>query len=101
MPRRITVGVPVYQGVDQVGKACSLQPQTFTDLDVVISVDANDQESPGHATVSRRRTIPPDGSCGTARLARQLQLAAVRPLGEFFCYRQHDDTTAPEFFGYW
>ena len=40
MPRRITVGVPVYKGVGQVGKALAcLQEQTFRDFEVIISVD--------------------------------------------------------------
>ena len=100
MPRTITVGVPVYRGAEHVGAAlASLQAQTFTDLDVVISVDAADQES---ARACEPYLDDPRFSL-TVQPERldwhgNLNWLTARPLGEFFCYRQHDDTTDPEFF---
>ena len=44
MSRRITVGMPVYNGAEQVAAALkSLQEQTFQGFEVIISVDGNDQ----------------------------------------------------------
>ena len=44
MSRRITVGMPVYNGTEHVAGALkSLQEQTFQDFEVIISVDGNDQ----------------------------------------------------------
>ena len=100
MPRRITVGVPVYKGVGQVGDAlASLQRQTFQDFDVIISVDGNDQETaaecqPFLADDRFRMVVQPERLDWFGNFNWLLQ----QPLGEFFCYRQHDDTTAPEFF---
>ncbi len=100
MPRTITVGVPVYRGEEQVGEALrSLQQQTFTDFDVLISVDAGDQASaracePFLADPRFSLTVQPerlDWHGNVNWLLRQ-------PLGEFFCYRQHDDTSDPRFF---
>jgi glycosyltransferase involved in cell wall biosynthesis len=100
MPRTITVGVPVYRGADHVGAALeSLQAQTFSDFDAVISVDAADDET--------ARACEP--YLDDERFSMVVQPERLdwfgnvnwllgRPMGEFFCYRQHDDTTDPEFF---
>lgn len=100
MPRTITVGVPVYRGAEQVPAALDcLLAQTFTDFDVVISVDAGDEESAAACapylsderfslTLHHERL---DWFGNVNWLLRQ-------PMGEFFCYRQHDDTTTPDFF---
>ncbi len=100
VPRTITVGVPVYRGAGQVA-AClrSLQEQTFADVDVVISVDAADEESaracePFLDDERFSLVVQPDRLDWYGNLNWLIQ----RPLGEFFCYRQHDDTTEPEFF---
>jgi glycosyltransferase involved in cell wall biosynthesis len=100
MPRTITVGVPVYRGAEQVGAALrSLQEQTFTDFDAIISVDAADEES----ARACEPFLSDDRFSLTVQPARldwfgNLNWLLQRPLGEFFCYRQHDDTTDPEFF---
>lgn len=100
MTRRITVGVPVYKGVGQVGKAlASLQQQTFRDFEVIISVDGNDRESaeecrPFLADERFRMVVHPDRLDWFGNFNWLLG----QPLGDFFCYRQHDDTTKPEFF---
>jgi len=98
--RRITVGVPVYKGVGQVGQAlASLQQQTFRDFEVVISVDGNDRDSaeecrPFLADERFRMVVHPERLDWFGNFNWLLS----QPLGEFFCYRQHDDTTKPDFF---
>ncbi len=100
MARTITVGVPVYRGAHQVG-AClrSLQEQTFEDFDAYISVDAGDQESaqacePFLDDERFSLVVQPERLDWYGNVNWLLR----RPLGEFFCYRQHDDTTDPTFF---
>lgn len=100
MPRTITVGVPVYQGADQVA-AClaSLQQQTFADFDAIISVDAADYESaracePFLDDERFTLTVQPERLDWYGNVNWLLR----QPLGDFFCYRQHDDTTDPRFF---
>ena len=100
MVNRITVGMPVYNGTEHVAAALqSLQEQTFRDFEVIISVDGNDQAT---AEVCRtflsderfRMVVQPQRLDWFGNLNWLLQ----QPLSDFFCYRQHDDTTAPEFF---
>ena len=97
---RITVGMPVYRGVAQVGDALrSLQQQTFRDFEVIISVDGNDRETaaacrPFLADERFRMVVQPERLDWFGNLNWLL----AQPIGEFFCYRQHDDRTAPEFF---
>lgn len=97
---RITVGVPVYKGAELVGKALEcLQQQTFRDFEVIISVDNNDQETaqacqPYLADARFRMVVHPNRLDWVGNFNWLLQ----QDLKEFFCYRQHDDTTAPEFF---
>jgi glycosyltransferase involved in cell wall biosynthesis len=43
---RITVGLPVYNGTDLIGKCIEcLQQQTCGDFEAIISVDGNDEET--------------------------------------------------------
>ena len=100
MATRITVGMPVYNGTDHVAGALeSLQEQTFQDFEVIISVDGNDQ-----ATADACRPFLSDERFRMVVHRERLDWFGnfnwllQQPLGEFFCYRQHDDTTAPEFF---
>jgi hypothetical protein len=100
MARRITVGVPVYKGVGQVGKAlASLQQQTFRDFEVVISVDGADEESAAEC----RPFLADDRFRMVVHRERldwfgNVNWLLSQPIGDFFCYRQHDDTTTPDFF---
>lgn len=100
MPPTITVGVPVHRGADQVGAALAcLQEQTFTDFEAVISVDAGDEESaaacePYLADDRFRMVVHRDRLDWFGNLNWLLR----QPMGDFFCYRQHDDTTTPDFF---
>jgi len=97
---RITVGLPVYKGADLLPKALEcLQAQTFGDFEAIISVDGNDLET---AAVCRpflvdarfRLVVHP----GRLDWVGNFNWLLQQDLKEFFCYRQHDDTTAPEFF---
>ena len=97
---RITVGLPVYKCADLVAKALDcLQRQTFGNFEAIISVDGNDAET---AAACRpfledrrfRMVVQPERLDWAGNFNWLLQ----QDLREFFCYRQHDDTTAPDFF---
>jgi glycosyltransferase involved in cell wall biosynthesis len=97
---RITVGLPVYKGAALIGKALDcLQRQTFTDFEVIISVDGGDEDTAAACkpflSDSRFRMI-----VHSERLdwVGNFNWLLQQDLSEFFCYRQHDDTTAPNFF---
>lgn len=97
---RITVGVPVYKGAALIGKALEcLQRQTFGDFETIISVDGNDAETaaacrPILADRRFRMVVHPQRLDWVGNFNWLLQ----QDLKEFFCYRQHDDTTSPDFF---
>jgi glycosyltransferase involved in cell wall biosynthesis len=97
---RITAGLPAYRGADLIGKALeSLQRQTYRDFEVIISVDGNDIETAAacqpYLVDSRVRMVV---HAGRLDWAGNFNWLLQQDLREFFCYRQHDDTTAPEFF---
>jgi glycosyltransferase involved in cell wall biosynthesis len=100
MAKRITVAMPVYNGGEHVAAALKcLQEQTFRDFEVIISVDGNDRvtaDACGPFLTDRRfrMVVQPERLDWFGNFNWLLQ----QPLREFFCYRQHDDTTAPEFF---
>lgn len=97
---RITVGVPVYKGAEYIAKALDcLQRQTYRNFEVIISVDGADEETaaacrPFLADPRFRMIVQPERLDWFGNFNWLLQ----QELAEFFCYRQHDDTTAPEFF---
>jgi glycosyltransferase involved in cell wall biosynthesis len=97
---RITVGVPVYKGAAQIADALScLQQQSFRDFEVIISVDGADEESatacrPFLADSRFRMIVQPKRLDWFGNMNWILQQGSR----EFFCYRQHDDTTSPDFF---
>jgi glycosyltransferase involved in cell wall biosynthesis len=100
LSKYITVGMPLYRGKTQVADALrSLQAQTFTNFEVIISVDGADEDSaeacrPFLADPRFRMVVHPERLDWFGNFNWLLQ----QPMGDFFCYRQHDDTTAPEFF---
>jgi len=100
LSKYITVGMPLYRGKNQVADALrSLQAQTFTNFEVIISVDGADEDSaeacrPFLADPRFRMVVHPERLDWFGNFNWLLQ----QPMGDFFCYRQHDDTTAPEFF---
>jgi len=97
---RITVGLPVYKGGELILKALNcLQKQTFDNFEVIISVDGNDTTTaaacrPFLVDPRFRMVIHPERLDWVGNFNWLLQ----QNLNEFFCYRQHDDSTAPEFF---
>ncbi len=97
---RITVGLPAYKGADLIGKCLdSLQRQTFSNFEAIVSVDGADEETaaacrPFLADRRFRMVVHPERLDWVGNFNWLLQ----QDLQEFFCYRQHDDTTAPEFF---
>jgi glycosyltransferase involved in cell wall biosynthesis len=97
---RITVGLPVYKGADFIGRCLEcLQRQTFGDFEAIISVDGDDAET---AAVCRPFLADPRFRMVVQRerldWVGNFNWLLQQNLREFFCYRQHDDTTAPEFF---
>ncbi len=99
-PPRITVGMPVYEAADYMPAALEcLQRQTFRDFEVIISVDGADEKTaaacrPFLTDTRFRLVVQPERLDWFGNFNWLLQ----QDLREFFCYRQHDDTTAPEFF---
>jgi glycosyltransferase involved in cell wall biosynthesis len=97
---RITVGLPVYKGADLINKCLDcLQRQTFGDFEAIISIDGGDAETaaacrPFLADPRFRMVVQSERLDWVGNFNWLLQ----QDLREFFCYRQHDDTTAPEFF---
>jgi glycosyltransferase involved in cell wall biosynthesis len=97
---RITVGLPVYRGADLIGQCLDcLQRQTFGNFECIVSVDGGDEETAvacrPFLTDSRfRMVVHPERLDWVGNFNWLLQ----QNLQEFFCYRQHDDTTAPDFF---
>ena len=101
MPKpRITVGLPVYRGTPHIIEALRcLQAQTFSEFEAIISVDGADEETaaacrPFLADSRFRMVVQPERLDWFGNFNWLLG----QEMGEFFCYRQHDDTTAPEFF---
>jgi glycosyltransferase involved in cell wall biosynthesis len=92
--------LPVYKGADLIAKSLDcLQQQTFPHFEAIISVDGNDAETAAACRpflADRRfRMIVQSGRLDW--VGNFNWLLQQEPT-EFFCYRQHDDTTAPEFF---
>jgi glycosyltransferase involved in cell wall biosynthesis len=100
MGKYITVGMPLYKGQDLVAEALqALQVQTYKDFEVIISVDGGDELSadacrPFLADSRFRMHVHSKRLDWVGNFNWLLQ----QPMGDFFCYRQHDDTTSPEFF---
>ena len=94
------MGLPVYKGADLIAKTLDcLQRQTFGDFEAIISVDGGDAET---AAACRPFLVDPRFRMvvHSERLDwfGNLNWLLQQDLQEFFCYRQHDDTTAPDFF---
>jgi GT2 family glycosyltransferase len=100
MTKRITVGLPVYRAAKYIPAALTcLQQQTFREFDAIISVDGEDRE-----TADACRPFLSDPRFRMAIQTKRLDWFGnfnwllQQDLNEFFCYRQHDDTTSPDFF---
>ncbi len=90
----VTLGVPVYRGLDEfpVTLEC-LRTQSYRNLDVLISVDANDQESsracePFLRSDSRFRMQVQPSRLGWAG---NTDWTMRERRGEFYIFQQHDD----------
>ena len=98
--KKITVGMPVWKGQPHISDALEcLLHQSFKDFEVIISVDGNDSETAKACApfLSDRRFRM---VVHTERLDwfGNFNWLLQQPMGEFFCYRQHDDTTSLDFF---
>lgn len=97
---RITVGLPIYQATEHIEAALRcLQSQTYGDFEAIISIDGADTATAEKCELFLkdrrfRMVIQPCRLDWFGNLNWLLQ----QPSQEFFCYRQHDDTTTPEFF---
>ena len=100
MATRLTVGLPVYRAAAHMPATLRcLQEQTFGDFEAIISVDGGDTETadacePFLSDKRFRMTVHPTRLDWFGNFNWLLQ----QDLNEFFCYRQHDDTTTPDFF---
>ena len=99
MSRRITVGIPVYNGTEHVAGALRcLQEQTFRDFEVIISVDGNDQ-----ATADACRPFLADDRFHYLRwetnrgVTQGTLMLLARARGEYWGYPGADDQYEPEF----
>ncbi len=95
----ITVGVPVYRGETFVADTLrSIQAQTWTNLEVLISIDGGDTssfEACRPFLADPRFTITQRG----VRLdwAGNLNWLIAHAAGEYFCYQQQDDLIEPDY----
>jgi hypothetical protein len=96
----VTIGVPVYQGQDDLPTTLEcLRTQSYSNLDVLISVDAADQTS-AHACEPFLR--------GDPRFRMQIQPSRLgwagntdwtmrERRGVFYIFQQHDDQVSPTY----
>ena len=98
----VTIGVPVYRGKDDLPITLEcLRTQSYSNLDVLISVDAADQESAKacepflHSDSRFRMHVQP------ARLgwAGNTDWTMRERRGEFYIFQQHDDQVSPTYVG--
>ncbi|HYI27419.1 MAG TPA: glycosyltransferase family A protein, partial [Bradyrhizobium sp.] len=96
----VTIGVPVYRGQDDLPITLEcVRTQSYPNLDVLISVDAGDQES-ARACEPFLRSDP--------RFRMQVQPSRLgwagntdwtmrNRRGEFYIFQQHDDQVSPTY----
>lgn len=96
----VTIGVPVYQGQDDLPVTLeSLRTQTYPKLDVLISVDAGDQDSakacePFLRSDGRFRMRIQPSRLGWAE---NTDWTMRERRGEFYIFQQHDDQVSPTY----
>ena len=97
---RVSIGMPVYNGAQFLEQAIeSILAQTFTDLELVISDNASDDDTAAISNVYARK----DSRIRYHRQSRNVGAAAnynfvfARSRGTFFKWAAHDDLTAPTF----
>jgi GT2 family glycosyltransferase len=99
MPELVAIGVPVYRGMAFVAETLqSIKAQTHQDLDVLISIDGNDQESADccrpFLTDSRFKMVMQDRQLGWAE---NISFLMSKNSGDFWYYHQQDDLVTPEY----
>ena len=96
----VTIGVPVYRGRDTLpGLLECLRTQTHENLDILISVDANDQASADAAAPILARDARIRMEVQPARLgwAGNTDWTMKNRRGDFYIYQQHDDLVSPTY----
>jgi glycosyltransferase involved in cell wall biosynthesis len=96
----VTVGVPVYRGQDELPITLEcLRTQTYPNLDVLISVDAGDQESASACEPFLRRDARFRMRVQPFRLgwAGNTDWTMRERRGEFYIFQQHDDQVSPTY----
>jgi glycosyltransferase involved in cell wall biosynthesis len=96
----VTIGVPVYQGQDQLPVTLQcLGAQTYQNLDVLISVDAGDQQSAAACEPFLRRDPRFRIHVQPARLgwAGNTDWTMRERRGAFYIFQQHDDQISPTY----
>jgi hypothetical protein len=96
----VTVGVPVYQGQRELPVTLEcLRTQTYPNLDVLISVDAGDQESARACEPFLRRDARFRIHVQSSRLgwAGNTDWTMRERRGEFYIFQQHDDQVSPTY----
>jgi glycosyltransferase involved in cell wall biosynthesis len=96
----VTVGVPVYRGQQELPVTLEcLRTQTYPNLDVLISVDAADQESARACEPFLRRDARFRLQIQPSRLgwAGNTDWTMRERRGEFYIFQQHDDQVSPTY----
>jgi glycosyltransferase involved in cell wall biosynthesis len=96
----VTIGVPVYRGQDDLPITLEcLQTQSYPNLDVLISVDAGDQESARASEPFLRRDPRFRMKVQSTRLgwAGNTDWTIRERRGDFYIFQQHDDQVSPTY----
>jgi glycosyltransferase involved in cell wall biosynthesis len=96
----VTIGVPVYRGQDELPITLEcLRTQTYPDLDVLISVDAGDQESAKACEPFLRSDARFRMQVQSSRLgwAGNTDWTMRERRGAFYIFQQHDDQVSPTY----
>lgn len=96
----VTIGVPVYQGQNDLPITLEcLRAQSYSNLDVLISVDAGDQQSAQACEPFLRRDPRFRMQIQPARLgwAGNTDWTMRQRRGEFYVFQQHDDQISPTY----
>jgi Glycosyl transferase family 2 len=96
----VTIGVPVYHGQDELPVTLEcLRNQTYQNLDVLISVDADDQRSARACEPFLRRDPRFRMRVQSSRLgwAGNTDWTMRERRGAFYIFQQHDDQVSPTY----
>lgn len=96
----VTIGVPVYQGKDELPITLEcIRTQSYSNLDVLISVDAGDQQTARTCEPFLRRDPRFRMHIQSSRLgwAGNTDWTMRERRGEFYIFQQHDDQVSPTY----